>query len=50
MNYDDYSMQITLTEGGVRQLQFLISPRAEAMSDGERLTKIIQILGKAPEL
>lgn len=50
MNFDDYAMQITLTESAVRSLQFLISPGAEAMSDGERLTKIIQILAKAPEL
>ncbi len=49
-NYDDYAMQITLTENGVRKLQKLISPAAEVLDDGVRLTEIIQILAKAPEL
>jgi len=47
---DYFAQQITLTEGIVRQLQYLISPGAEAMDDSARLTKIIQLLSKAPEL
>jgi hypothetical protein len=49
-DYNDYAMQITLTEDSVRKLSRLISPEAEILDDGVRLTEIIKILGKAPEL